>query len=72
MKVPKEGSNQFSTAYLNPSSGSVIYCELASNNEIDFFLVTQKTEKTEKGTVTPTQYKLVYYHPENTPQGSGF
>ena len=54
---------------INPSSGSVIYNELATNNEIDFFLVPQKTDI---GTVTPTQYKLVYYHAENTPQNSSF
>lgn len=54
----KEGED----IYKNPVPGSVIYCELASNDEIDFYLLPQKTEI---GTASPCQYRLIYYHPEH-------
>ena len=49
-------------AYYNPKPGAVIYNELASNDQIDFYLVPQKTET---GTASPCQYRLVYYHPQH-------
>jgi aubergine len=51
-------------AYYNPKPGAVIYNELASNDQIDFYLVPQKTET---GTASPCQYRLVYYHPQHEP-----
>lgn len=37
---------------------------MASNNLIDFYLIPQKV-KENIGAAMPTQYKLVYYKPQN-------
>lgn len=47
----------------NPTSGSVIFCEMASHGQIDFYLVAQKVNEA-VGTATPTQYRLIYYKAE--------
>ena len=46
----------------NPESGSVIFCEMASNNQIDFYLTPQRVLS---GTATPCQYRIVYYNGQN-------
>lgn len=51
----------------NPTSGSVIFCEMASHGQVDFYLVAQKVLE-DTGTATPTQYKLIYYKPEGHPE----
>lgn len=48
----------------NPSSGSIIYCEMAARNEIDFYLVPQVVSS-ESGTASPSQYRLIYYKAKN-------
>lgn len=50
--------------YRNPNPGSVIYSQFASRDLLDFYLVAQKTEL---GSASPVQYRMIYYHPEGQP-----
>ena len=46
----------------NPTSGSVIFCEMASGDMVDFYLVPHKVEE-KQGSALPTQFKLAYFKP---------
>jgi aubergine len=55
--------------FRNPSTGSVIFNQMASAGQIDFYLVPQKVDEC-MGAAIPSQYKLVYYKPAGEPEES--
>jgi hypothetical protein len=64
-KFYESGTNENKQRWVkNPSSGSVIFCEMASNGQIDFYLTPMRVPS---GAATPCQYRIIYYNAKDQP-----